>query len=413
MHATIIGVAAPANPPPPAVAPPPPVEEPALAAETTITLAAETTLEKVKTRANVMPAVRRNPKQTMIGGLEAVPGNAPSPQAVGLGIPTETKWTVLLANSGAEVMSAPDIVRAFVEGKISRDAKLWREGLDGWKSLVDIEPIRLAFQRAGLTLHAPETAPVAIQRPPAEPKNDAHDRSTTAEQAPPSWRTAAPTQPNDSEWADEAKTVAKQDEITRAAESPHAEPIPPKNRPTPLATTSFPPLKGGTLKPSALSNTPSKPPLEHPASRPDIGPRDTIRGQLHGIPSVPAPGPGVPLRVTETQLEPETATTQPLVEPDANLDQSATSQSRTTTRPKARRRKHRAFVWLLWLLVVVGLGTLLTLSYRHHQPKAVYSYLHQKRWDAPLDRQVQRWVVRPYHYVVKRAEPYLRKVKKR
>jgi hypothetical protein len=414
MHATIIGVAAPANPPPQPVAPPIPTEAEELAQTAPVVkedakadVGASAATNTVQTKSPATHGIRRNPKQTMIGGLEAAPGSAPSPQAVGLGIPTEMKWTVLLANTGAEVMSAPDIVRAFVDGRIRSDAKLWKEGLDGWKSLTDIEPIRQAFQRAGIPLQKPDGSAEPDQRPKVPTKIGPRTPDAATSKAPVSFRPTETTKPAEETWDDESKTRAR---VSTEVNSPEIAQTSLQAKPTQETSLDDVP---NMVSPSTRSFPPVNdlvPPPVPPASRPDIGPRETIRGELSSGPSLSSSPPSasespqniVGPKVERSAVFAEVAEIKPLPQdgPDAL----------TQLRPKVKRKSRRLGL-VVWLLVVIGFVTMLSLSYRFRQPQVLYGYLHRKHWDKPLDAQVERLILRPYRSIERQISTWFRKTK--
>jgi hypothetical protein len=389
----------------------------------------------------------------MIGGLEAAPGSAPIPQAVGLGIPSETKWTVLLADTGAAVLSAADIVRAYAEGKIKPDAKLWREGLDGWRSLGEIEPIRLAFQRAGLSLEGPREGGATKDLVPASASSP-KVASTTAETAsnplagipPSSARAAAPTERFEPSWDEERATLnkelAKDEDVTRVAPTPwfvSEDGSDKVSKDAPLKEST----KGAHV-PTGFPADDEKEPV-HPASRPDIGPRDTVRGQLRPVASVPPEGsaaaPPEDLQFLKGDSSGEAPTTARGLGATGSPEKAATSRtpempkggtslaptvrspnvpllrqnlepgpqelrSKTMVRPRIRSRSRRWVSVVVWCSLTIALLAMLALSYRYRQPKVFYEYLRAHRWDAPLDRQIQRFIIKPYRQVVPASKPH-------
>jgi hypothetical protein len=162
------------------------------------------------------------------------------------------------------------------------------------------------------------------------------------------------------------------------------------------------------------SSEPDEGELEHPKSRPDIGPRDTVRGELHPLSSLP-PSPSSNESPDDISGLASPGAASPLGTPDATpnareLDDEKVAATERTL--KRRRSRRRGLVALIWLLALSALVASLTVSYRTRQPKAVYAYLHRKHWDIPLDLAVQRYVSAPYRRVAKQVYPYWRKVTK-
>jgi predicted Zn finger-like uncharacterized protein len=420
MRQTIIGVAAPANAPntEPVPAPgsrfvPPAGHSPEQASLEPPTLATG----KV--------TVKPNLKRTIIGGLDAAPGSAPAPRAVGLGIPTELKWNVLIPKRGAIEMTAPDIVRAFAEGKLSRDNNVWREGLEGWQPLGQVESLRILFVRAGISLD-----------PPPSP-----DPRPSPSQAPAAARTPASTDPADQLFdADDADGA--EDEVTRIAASPWEVPDVGTKAAERLASSAGLPSRQHSVAPSrpaeAANEAHSLP--ERPSRRPDIGPRATVRGQLAAISSAPPrerqplPQPRIPKpanapTTARAASDTATATTRPPPSPTAAASTSTAPsvESAKTDSPEQPalaldhgRSKNSRRGWWIGSLLILGLSASLTVCYRTKQPHAAYAYLHRRGWDVAVDHMVKQtgpalhratesYVVRPYRAVAQKLRHTLKK----
>lgn len=454
MRQTIIGVAAPANAPPsldprserPVVAPlrvvtPPVVAEP-----------------EPSDAARLRPAP--NLKRTIVGGLEAAPGSAPTPpaaQAVGLGIPTETKWGVLIPKQGTVEMTAPDLVRAVVEGRLTRETNVWREGLDGWKPIHEVDSLRALFHRAGVSLDPPRSAdpPTATPRPKTkslsgEPSRAAsvgrkpHQSADVGARAhahdsepPPTARTPALTDVSDELFdavgGDDSDDDDSDNEVTRIAASPWEVPDVGAKAAARLASSAgLPPRQNSTPPRQTMAlEDQDHPPLERPSRRPDIGPRDTVRGQLGAISSAPAPHPAdrlsreplpepripkqsrpaptsavaAPPRVLVPAAPPAPS---PLVPPSpllppvpsnaspplalvASNSPPAAPSTLAANPTNAKTAKHKVRrVWVTALLLLVTLSGAAAISYRTKQPRALYAYLHRRGWDTSIDRGVAR-----------------------
>ncbi|MGC4066017.1 MAG: hypothetical protein QM784_15480 [Polyangiaceae bacterium] len=237
---------------------------------------------------------------------------------------------------------------------------------------------------------------------------------------PSSARAAAPTERFEPSWDEERATLnkelAKDEDVTRVAPTPWFASESMGNPPATAAPGSGSAVARAT--PPGLASEDEKEPV-HPASRPDIGPRDTVRGQLRPVGSVPpevppampeASGKGLPAHTLEvakgtTSLAPTVRSPNaPLLRP--NLEPGPQElRSKTMVRPRIRRRSRRWVSVLVWCSLTLALISMLILSYRYRQPKAFYEYLRVRRWDIALDRQVQRFIVKPYRQVVPPPKP--------
>lgn len=442
LHRTIIGVAAPANAPP---------------ADPNATTGPHARPGTRQIEPKPRPAPSPNPKtatvahaasvragRTMIGGLEAAAGSAPTPQAPPAGSPTDAKWSVLIPKQGAVEMSAPEILRAFADGRISRDNNVWREGMEGWERIGDVDPLRLAFQRAGLPL---------TQRPPRPMADDGSPRPMAQNQVTPSalatpddFPAELPTTvrgPVPAELSVPPLEAANHDavdvDITRIAASPWQVPDVGAQATARLATSAGLPPRQNTTPPSRPreAGAAEHPPLDRPSRRPDIGPRATVRGQLAALSSAPTPASDTtsadssPETVGESSAQVATPTSRPpamdalpLSENGAALSPSADAESllesaspEVTLHPSHPRKARRRWIGLAaFLVVAASLG----LSYRTRQPQSAYAYMHRHGWDAAIDRTVKRsgsaardatqtYVVKPYRRI---AEKFRERIKK-
>jgi hypothetical protein len=330
----------------------------------------------------------------------------------------EAKWTVLLANAGAAIMTAQDIVEAYRYGTVNQEAKLWREGLTGWKSLWEVAPVATAFKLAGIALPSVESRNRISNRPDIEiveePTMTGHFTGTqplgTFAPRTVANHTEGPRiPPTNTPW-DDGDGFLGEDDPTRVAPSPWSVPDSGKN------DAGAPSQKAPALH-SHPTNTPAitaefntetrdAPLAVKPVGR---GPRDTLRGQLSTQSTPPPFPPEAPsAQAPQSNLSTVVIRESPLSERAANNDLAFLPPAAISGAPLPRQR-HRGRKILLGLGVIVLLSAAATVSYRTQQPRALYAYLQKRHWDIPLDRQVNRFVVTPYRAVVRKAAALLRR----
>ncbi len=109
----------------------------------------------------------------MIGGLHAAPGSAPGPSdSQPLSVPPDLEWEIIVRGEGRTTMTADAIVQAFRAGRVDRDTRAWRDGMEEWMKLEDIWELEVPFSRAGLTLRqttAPSSRQNAASSGPRQP----------------------------------------------------------------------------------------------------------------------------------------------------------------------------------------------------------------------------------------------------
>lgn len=108
-------------------------------------------------------------KKTMLGGLEAPRGAAPSPPSTDkLGVPprpaaplsrpgappkdeeVEPEWTVALSDTQHEEMRTAEVVQLYARGSIDQETFIWADGMEDWKRPWEIPMIAAALAARGL-----------------------------------------------------------------------------------------------------------------------------------------------------------------------------------------------------------------------------------------------------------------------
>ncbi|HMA94765.1 MAG TPA: GYF domain-containing protein [Polyangiaceae bacterium] len=393
-------------------------------------------------------------KRTIIGGLEA-PHKIDAPnQAVGLGVPVEPKWTVLIAKQGPMEMSGPEIVRAFALGKLTREANVWREGMSGWQPLAEVASLQPLFQRAGLAIEPPQvlTLPDEVaERAPELPDPQAGRASFSQEQptvprapslrpatplAPPnaSVDSAPPIPPEKAPAAARDRFDPKEDEITRIAPSPWQVADAGAKVTARLAVNAGLPPRQNSVPP--MRHDEAQEPLDRLSKRPDLGPRDTVRGQVAAASSPPTTPPSsapptarepiarqkdsaaataAQSRAADLALSLQGGSEHPSL-PSADLNtlpwqpEAATEvMTRNASVPAGKKPKRLIARWWFWAALTALIIGALVASYRTKQPRVAYAYLHRHGLDVPIDRTArglhnvtQKYVVRPYRATMQR-----------
>lgn len=222
------------------------------------------------------------------------------------------------------------------------------------------------------------------------------------------------------------------DEITRISTSPWEVPDVGAKATARLAESAGLPPRQMSIPPTVRGRFDDLP-LDRPSRRPDIGPRATVRGQLAALASsVPparvehasqASSQSAARMPRDTRMGPfspaslETSTTgstRPLELAPISTQEHPSTPAASKRSPSLSITRHKRRLlrrWWFWAALCAGLFTILSVSYRTQQPKALYHYLHVRGWDAPINRTVQRvvpklgyassqYVVRPYRAVV-------------
>jgi hypothetical protein len=367
---TIIGVAEPANAPHPG--------------QPSVTRVA-TPVAVPRVAAPVQRNVRNlQANRTMIGGLEAASPQPPLAQ----GAPTSGLWSVLVPNQGAKEMSTDDVIEGVKSGRLHLDSRVWRDGQGAWKALNQVDALRAELERAGVGV---DPAPAVAQGP------------TPITSAPPETSRLP---------LGSASTLRKpagasfEDEVTKIAPSPWNVPD--------LGAQATAQLADASDRSNARVGDEPLATLERPSRRPDIGPRDTVRGQLAAIASVPAAplnaaaeGEHPPAEETDAAqrtLDDRDVYTSKTVE-SATSEESLTSDetertsSRDLTSPSRRTRQRRRI--RQWLIISCAVALVLAVvSYRTKQPTQIYAYASHHGWDKRSSAFIQNRIVGPSHHAV-------------
>ncbi len=422
LRQTIIGVAAPANPPPgtghhpaatpsarPAATPSahpaatPSAHPPATPSASSGASAGQPSAQ-VAPRATA-PIAKRTAKKTMIGGLQAAPGSAPSPglaaspsappavrssvlppatrsavpppagrsslappatrsAAPPAAAPAPAQWSVALSAQYQPTLGLAEIQAALADGRATAATLVWREGMNNWQALGEVEQLAplLAASAARLPSQPP---PESVRQTQRHPLDDDDDITRLV-----------PSLLDDSE-ADFSRPLA----------SPAAGLREPRARQVSSPSGAWrEPGRPDVHPPSESEATVSEMAVSMAAA--EAGRVfDTISDGRVSPGSSVAPPEAAPKPPPAERIAPEAAVDLTVPAPP---DPAAAVAPETPTVVRPRRRG-----WWLTLALVFLLAVTIGASVATHRPAALWSELHQRGLDTRLDGAIHsllRWI---------------------